>query len=202
MTKKGKQGRVWILAAVGVLVLALVLVLEAAQGANEPIYWVIRTAALMGYFCVFGSILSSAYMKQLVRFFGRSFVQVHHVVAISGLALIVIHPLAVAWNASSLQVFVPATNSWFSFFALGGRPAWYLIGVAAVIAFFRKRIGRNWKLLHMLNYLAFWLATVHGILIGSNVQGIAMRVLFVLLALIVLGVLVQKRLAVRRRKKR
>ena len=46
MAKTGKQGRVWILAAGGLVVLALVLTLEAVQGAAGPIYWVILTAAL------------------------------------------------------------------------------------------------------------------------------------------------------------
>jgi len=96
--------------------------------------------------------------------------------------------LAVAWNALDLTVFIPSTSSWFSFFALGGRPAWYLIGIASLVAAFRKRIGKNWKLFHYLNYLAFWLATVHGILIGANVQNVVMRALFVLLAVVVLGV--------------
>lgn len=202
MAKKGKEGRVWILAAAGLLVLVLVVGLEAVQGGGGAVNWLTRTAALMGYFCVFASILSSAYVKQLVRFFGRSFVKVHHLISISGLVLLLIHPLAVAWNASSLKVFIPATNSWYSFFALGGRPAWYLIGVAALIAALRKRVGKNWKLLHMLNYVAFWLATVHGWLIGTNVQGPAMRVLFALLALTVLWVLLQRRLAERTRKRR
>ena len=162
----------------------------------------IRTAGLMGYSCVFGAILSSAYVKELVRFFGRSFVKVHHMMSITGLVLITLHPLMVAWNLLSLRLWVPSTQSWHAFFAYGGSVAWYLIGVAALVAAVRKRIGKHWKLLHTLNYVAFCLATVHGWLIGTNVQGPVMRVLFALLALIVLGVLVQRRLADQKLKRR
>ena len=190
------------LAAGAAVVLALVLALQASQGGGNAERWVIRTAGLMGYLCVFSAILSSAYVKQLVRFFGRSFVKVHHVVAISGLVLIVLHPLVVAWRLLSPRFLIPSTQSWYVFFAYGGSVAWYLIGVAVLIAFLRKRFGKHWKLLHMLNYVAFWLVTVHGWLIGTNVQGPVMRVIFALLALIVLWVLVQRRLADRKRKRR
>ena len=100
------------------------------------------------------------------------------------------------------RVLMPSTQSWYAFFAYGGSVAWYLILIAALIAALRKRIGKPWKVLHTLNYVAFGMATVHGWLIGTNVQGPVMRVIFVLLALIVLGVLVQRRLADRKRKKR
>jgi len=203
MVKKAKAtGRIWVLVAGAAVVLALVLVLQASQGGGAAERWVIRTAALMGYFCVFGAILSSAYMKQLVRYFGRSFVKVHHMVAISGLVLIVLHPLVVVWRLLSPRFLIPSTQSWYVFFAYGGSVAWYLIGAAVLIAVLRKRIGKHWKLLHMLNYIAFWMVTVHGWLIGTNVQGVVMRVIFALLALVVLWVLVRRRLADRKRARR
>jgi DMSO/TMAO reductase YedYZ heme-binding membrane subunit len=202
MAKKQKPSRMWVLAAGAAAMLALVVVLQASQGGGDAKRWVIRTAGLMGYFCVFAAILSSAYVVQLVRFFGRSFVKVHHAVSIAGLILISVHPLVVSISVLNHQVLMPSTQSWYSFFAYGGSVAWYLIGAAALIAAMRKRIGKPWKLLHALNYVAFWLATVHGWLVGTNVQGPVVRVIFALLALTVLWVLVQRRLADRRRKKR
>lgn len=55
-------------------------------------------------------------------------------------------------------------------------------------------IGKNSELLHAINHLAFWLATVHGHLIGTNVQNSAMRVAFGL------GLLVQQRMRICRRR--
>jgi sulfoxide reductase heme-binding subunit YedZ len=177
----------------------VVILLQLLQPNATPINWVIRTAALMGYFCIFGAIVTSAYLRQVVRWFGRPFIKIHHILSIVGLSLVTIHPLAVAWQALNLSVFIPAVNSWYAFSALGGRPAWYLLGIGALAAVLRGRIGKNWKLLHTLNYLAFWLATVHGILIGTSVQNWAMRVVFGAMALVVLGVFVQKRTRIRRR---
>jgi sulfoxide reductase heme-binding subunit YedZ len=195
-----EKGRVAYL-GVFVLVFAMVAVfLQFLQPGTPPIYWAIRIAALMGYFCVFGAIVTSAYMRQMVRWFGRPFLKVHHTLSVTGLILTTIHPLAVAWQALSLRVFIPAVDSWYGFFAFGGRAAWYLLGIGALVAVLRGAVGKNWRLLHYLNYLAFWLATVHGILIGANVQNWVMRLVFGAMASGVLGVFVQKRTRARRRK--
>ena len=186
------------LGAILLVIAVIVVLLQLLYPNAAPIKWVVRTTALIGYFCVFGAILTSAYLRQVVLWFGRPFIKVHHILSISGLVLVTIHPLAVAWQALSLRVFVPAFDSWYRFFALGGRPAWYLMGVATLAAVLRGMNGRNWRWLHTLNYLAFWLATAHGILIGSSVQNWPMRAVFGAMALIVLGVLVQKRTSTRR----
>jgi sulfoxide reductase heme-binding subunit YedZ len=196
---KKTRGLVYLGMIIFVAAVAVVL-LQLLQPDAPPINWVIRIAALLGYFCIFGAIVTSAYLRQVARWFGRPFIKIHHILSIVGLSLVTIHPLAVAWQALSLRVFVPAVDSWYRFFALGGRPAWYLLGIGALAAVLRGAIGKNWRLLHILNYLAFWLATVHGILIGTNVQNWPMRVVFGAMALVVLGVFVQKRASIRRRK--
>lgn len=195
-----KTGRLGYLVAIMLIVAAIAVFLQFLQPSAAPIQWVIRITALTGYFCVFGAIVTSAYLRQMVRWFGRPFIKVHHILSIAGLALVTIHPLAVAWQARSLSVFVSAVDSWYRFFALGGRPAWYLLVAGVLAAVLRGTVGKNWRLLHALNYLAFWLATVHGILIGSSVQNWAIRIVFGAMALMVLGVLVQKRTSIRRRK--
>jgi sulfoxide reductase heme-binding subunit YedZ len=195
-----KKGRFEYLGVVVLVVAAVTVFLQFLQPGTQPITWVIRIAALTGYFCVFGTIVTSAYLRRMVRWFGRPFLKVHHTLSIAGLVLVTVHPLAVAWRAFSLRVFIPAVDSWYSFFSLGGRAAWYLLGIGALVAVLRRAIGKNWRLLHILNYLAFWLATVHGILIGPNVQNWVMRLVFGAMALGVLGVFVQKRLGARRRK--
>jgi DMSO/TMAO reductase YedYZ heme-binding membrane subunit len=195
-----KTGGLEYVGVVMLVVAVVVVLLQLLQPSATPVNWVIRIAALMGYFCVFGAIVTSAYLRQVVRWFGRPFIKINHILSIVGLTLATIHPLAVAWQALSLSVFVPAVDSWYAFFALGGRPAWYLLGIGALAAVLRRVIGKNWRLLHYLNYLAFWLATVHGILIGTNVQNWAMRAVFGAMALVVLGVFVQKRRSIRRRK--
>jgi len=193
-----KTGNLVYLGVIVLVAAAVVVLLQLLLPNATPTGWVIRSAALMGYFCIFGAIVTSAYLRQMTRWFGRPFLKVHHILSRVGLVLATIHPLAVAWQALSLRVFIPAFDSWYAFFALGGRPAWYLFGIGATAAVLRGAIGKNWRLLHVLNYVAFGLATVHGIMIGTSVQNWPMRVVFGAMALIVLGVFVRKRALTRR----
>jgi sulfoxide reductase heme-binding subunit YedZ len=182
--------------------LALVAVIVSTQPRPSPIYWLIRGAALIGYLTIFVSILSSVYLVQLVRFFGRPFIKVHHVSSITGLVAMLVHPITLAWASGSLGVFVPQFSSLRVFLTLAGRVVWPLVGIAALAAWLRKPLGKNWRAIHYLNYLAFWLVTAHAILIGSNFQSWIMRGLAIVLALITVAVLVQKRLPKRKTARR
>jgi sulfoxide reductase heme-binding subunit YedZ len=198
MANKRKSLSLWYLALVGILALALVIAMESLNLGGTPLNWAIRGAALLGYQSVFLAIVSSAYMRQLVRLFGRPFVQVHHVVSVSGLIFITLHPLGVALDNASISVFVPRFDSVLVFLQLGGRLAWYLIALAALIALLRRSIGRPWRVVHMLNYIAFLLITVHANLIGTHLQYSVPRAVSIVMALVIVGVFVQKRLRQRR----
>ena len=184
----------WPLIIAGLVALILIGGYVALQAYITPLQWVIRTCALLGYLCVLLAAVSSAYMRQLVRVFGQPFVQTHHMLSITGLVLMVIHPLAVAWSFGGLRAFVPAVDSWISFLRWGGRVAWYLFGIAALAAFLRKSLRKQWRPIHMLNYLAFLLVTAHAILLGTEFQSLAMKTVAVVLALALAGVFVQKQL--------
>jgi DMSO/TMAO reductase YedYZ heme-binding membrane subunit len=186
--------RTWLLVVIGIAAAILVGGLIALGSTVTPLAWFIRTCAVLGYLCVFVAALSSIYMRELVRWFGRPFVKTHHVVTVTGLILLALHPLAVAWNFGSLGVFVPQFGSWIAFLRWGGPVAWYLIGIASLVALFRTRLRDQWRYLHWLNYLAFLLASVHAILLGSDFQSTAMRVIPIALSLALVAVFVQKRL--------
>ena len=196
---KPKNTRYLILA--GAILLAVIiglLSLNPLQPGQSWLTWLARGAALFGYSAVFLSILSSVYLRELVRFFGRSFVKVHHVASVAGLVLLVLHPVSVAINTSSAAVFVPRFDSLLVFFTLGGRLAWYLIGVAALAALFRTQFRNYWRTVHYLNYIAFFLASIHAALLGTTflgqgVQGIVLKTVLALLALTVVYVFVRKR---------
>ena len=196
-SKRAKNTRYLVLG--GIVLLALVAGIVATQPRPKPIYWLIRGAALLGYLTIFVSIVSSAYVVPLVRFFGRPFVKVHHVASITGLVAMMVHPLALAWTSRTLSVFVPNFSSLTLFLTLAGRVVWPLVGIATLAAWLRKPIGKNWRIIHYLNYLAFWLITAHAILIGANFQPLLMRVLAVVLAGVTVAVLIQKRMPPRKR---
>ena len=157
---------------------------------------------MVGYVSIFLTILSSAYMRELYRLLGRPFLWGHHVLAISGLVLIALHPTALAIETASAAVFVPRFDSWYVFWLLGGRPALYLIAVASIGALLRKRWRKNWRTIHILNYVAFALGTVHAVLIGTDLGQPFLRLVPITMGLVMVAVFVRKRLGQRRAKLR
>jgi hypothetical protein len=199
MARARRPRNSWVLVLVGVISIGLTAGLIALYPSGPVLQTVIRAGALLGYLGVFLAILSSAFLRELVHYFGRPFIKVHHIVARAGVSMLFLHAVAVAWNVGSLRAFLPDFGSWRGFLELGGRPALWLIGVAVVAGFLRTVIGRNWRVIHWLNYIAFWLATVHGLLIGTDFRYLPVRVLSIAMAVIVAGVFVWKRRPRRRR---
>lgn len=194
-----KSRKTWPLVLAGLVALILVGTSIALRPYGTPLHWAIRGCALLGYLAIFLAIIISAYMRQMVRVFGRPFIQIHHILSVTGLVLVTLHPLGVAWDYGSLGVFVPLLDSWVVFLRWGGRPAWYLIGVASLAAVLRQTFRQNWRTVHILNYLAFFLATVHAILLGTDFQSLIMKALPLAMSLVVVAIFIQKRLQARRR---
>ena len=192
MAKRAR--RTWLLIVIGSATTIVIGGLIAMRPNVNPLTWFIRTCAVLGYLCVFAAALSSIYMRELVRWFGRPFVKTHHIVTVTGLVLMTLHPLAVAWNFGSPSVLLPQGGSWVDFFRWGGRWAWYLIGIASLVALFRTRLRNQWRYVHWLNYLAFYLASAHAALLGSDFQSAAMKVVPIVLSLVLVAVFVRKRL--------
>jgi hypothetical protein len=154
----------------------------------------IRSSALLGYIGLFLSIVSSAYLRQMLSFFGRPFVRVHHILSISSLVLITLHPLGLALRSMSLAVFVPDFSSWNRFLLFGGRPGWYVVIIAVAAARFRRYIRSSWRVVHIFNYVAFLLITAHGIMIGTDTQGLLVRVVMIAMTVAATTVFFAKRL--------
>jgi len=202
MNRADTSSKLWYLAPVGALALLLAILLIAlplGQGYGSVLQWLIRGAALLGYQLVFLSIVSSAYLRQMLRWFGHPFIRVHHIVSVTGLVLVALHFASVAWDSRSLSVFVPSIASWASFFTTGGRVAWILLALGLLAALLRKRIGQRWRVIHYLNYAAFLLASAHALLIGTNTQHLVVRIVVAAMCMAVAAVFVQKRLQARKR---
>ncbi len=191
----------WVFIVSGVIALALIIGVVALDSLNAPIDGVIRVGALMGYLAVFLATLSSNYMRELTRFFGRPFPKVHHVVSVTALVALAVHATSVAWRAGTVRTFVPVFTPFNLFLSLAGRPAFWLIAVTALTALFRASIGKSWKTIHWLNYVAFLLGTVHAQLIGPNFQHLGVRIVSGLMAAAVVVVFVLKRLSTRKRRR-
>ncbi len=198
---KSNKG-ILIMLALGAIVVLLAVVALVLKPGGAPLYWLARGTAMVGYVAVFLAILSSAYMRELYRMLGRPFLWGHHVLSISGLILLTLHPIALAIALTNLSVFVPRFDSWTIFFQLAGRPALYLMWAASLGALLRKSWREGWRTLHQLNYVAFLLGTVHGILIGTDFGRPFLRLLPIAMALVVSFVFVRKRVMQKRRKTR
>jgi DMSO/TMAO reductase YedYZ heme-binding membrane subunit len=184
--------RVLIPAAVGLLALLILYTLYRTPG---PLSWsLVRAAALFGYCTLFLVIVSTEYLREMRKLFGRPFLTVHHILAVTALALIIIHPITDALASRDMTVFVPQFTSVRTFFALGGRVAWYLIFIAVFAALLRARIKSFWRFIHWLNYVAFALAFVHSWLLGTDISTSALRFIWPVMAGIVLLIWVHKRL--------
>lgn len=202
MVQSRRPDRTWYLSAGFLVVLVLAVLLVSRQPFAGPLDFAVRVPALLGYQAVFAASLSSAYLRDMLRLFGRPFLTVHQYVAVTGLFLLTVHPISVAVRMSTVNVFVPVVSSLRGFLQWGGRPAWYLLLIASAAALWRRSVGDAWRPLHTLTYIAFWLATAHAIMMGPNVQGPVTRALAVAMALAMVGVLVRKRMQEAARKRR
>lgn len=198
MVDQKRKSRIWYLVLAGVVAVLLTILALALGPWGTPLNQTVRATGMLGYLAVFLASLSSLYLRELVQFFGRPFIKVHHVISIAGLVMLLIHPLGVAWEAGSLAVFVPVTSSWLGFLRAGGRPALYLIGLAALAAVLRKSMARSWRAIHYLNYVAFILASTHAGLLGSDFQHPVARAVLILMALVVIGVFIRRRTSTRK----
>jgi predicted ferric reductase len=128
---------------------------------------------------------------------------VHHALSITGIVLIVLHPLGAVLDWGSASVLIPKFDSPSEFLRWGGPPALYLIGVASLAAALRKLAGKHWRAVHILSYIAFLLATSHAAMLGTEftggeTQSIIARIVAIFMAVAVAVTFVQKRLRSRR----
>ncbi|MGD2144062.1 MAG: ferric reductase, partial [Anaerolineae bacterium] len=110
--------------------------------------------------------------------------------------------LGAAVRSGQISDFVPVFSPPREFLRLGGRPAWYLIGIAALAARMRKSLRPSWRTIHTANYLAFVLATAHAILNGTDFAWPVMKVVVGAMAVAAGTVFVSKRVQRRRLKRR
>ncbi|MBN1488198.1 MAG: ferric reductase [Anaerolineae bacterium] len=185
---------VLIMVALGTVIILLAGVAILLNPVGTPMNWGVRATAIVGYVAVFLAVLSSAYMRELYRTLGRPFLWGHHVLSISGLVLLTLHPLILAIEVASAAVFIPRFDSLSLFLQLGGRPALYLMFMASLGAVLRKSWKKNWRTVHQLNYIAFLLGTVHAVMIGTDFSQPFLRVIPIAMALAVSAVFVHKRL--------
>jgi predicted ferric reductase len=162
MLKRSPLAAYLVLLALAVGIAAILLSLARTPG----LYGFARGAALVGYQFVLLAVVSSAFVRPLVRTYRKPFVRLHHWVSVSGLALLMVHPilLVIATGKPALLIAAYTTD----FFRYAGSPALTLLLIASATAVLRTRITRVWRYVHWLTYVALILGAVHAILGGSS----------------------------------
>lgn len=153
----------------------------------DPLYAAIRAAGILAYGASFFAIITSAFPKETTKLSGGSFLQVHHIFAFWGLFLMLLHAGATWASFGTPAVLLPHFTTLQGFFLYGGRVALPLFILTAATAKYGRTI-RFWRKIHLLNYAAFTLVTTHAVMIGTDFDSAAMRLLAYLFAAIVLTV--------------
>ena len=200
MKQKQNPQRMWLFVPAGIGVLLIVFILEILVPYGTWVDYITRGAAIVAYLMIFFSIVMTNFRKEMALFFGNRFIKIHHIATIVALTMIVVHPLFAVLNTQSLGELVPVTSSGYEFFLYGGRQALYLFIIATVAALLYRTLKKSWRVIHWFTYIAFIFATVHGILLGSNFQFLAVRIVVIILAVAVVSVFILKRAANLKRK--
>jgi len=180
----------------------LVLVFFFLTPFSDAFNFVIRFGALFGFTSMFVATMMTPFAVQLYKIFGKPFIKMHHIYSIAGLVLITLHPVAFAIFKLDITIFLPDFSSWYGFWSLGGRLALLLIYIAVIGALLRKKFMKNWRYLHALNYVALFLAYIHGILIGTDFQNLGILIIFTIMIILSFSVLLFKRYLSFKRKKK
>ena len=202
MTRSKKARPVWYVGwtAFGILLVVTALVTLRTQG--TLLRWVIRELALLGYVSIFLAIVSSYYKRQVMRILGRSFIDAHHLLSLTGMILLTLHPLGVVWDTMELTVLIPVFSPLYDMLKYGGRIAWYIFALGALTAVWRKRVGKRWRTIHEFNYLAFVFGTVHANLLGDNFQDLPVRIFSIAMLAVVSILFVRQRIDARQKRAR
>jgi hypothetical protein len=123
--------------------------------------------------------------------------------SVTGLIRIALRPVCAMLDWGSASVLLPKFDALLEFLRWGDPPARYLIGVASLTAALRRLIGKRWRTIRVLSYVAFLLATFHATMLGAEfagggAQSVISRIVAILMAVAVAATFIQKRLPRRR----
>lgn len=145
---------------------------------SDPLTLTVRLLALNGYIAVSIAAIMTPFLKEITLFFKKPFTKVHHYFAVTGLALLTLHPITVVVLTLYPSILLPNLTSLYLFFLYGGSIALILVYVAFVAVLLRKRMVRHWRVFHALMYAALFFGVVHANLLGSDLQSIVLKVVY------------------------
>jgi predicted ferric reductase len=188
----------WLVITVIIVLFAILLAVVAANPSISPLTTGIRIAGLTGFVALAGAMIMTPFLPEIYRNFGRPFLRIHHLFALTGIILVTLHPVLLAIRLMTVAVFLPVFGSLYEFFALGGRLALIFMYAALAGVFLRAAIPAWWRGLHALMWVVLVLALLHGMLIGTDLREPIIGARFTTLTLAALGAFFAKRIQRRR----
>ena len=164
---------------------------------SHPFELSVRLFALNGFLILSIAAIMTPFLKEIKHHFNKSFLEMHHSFAATGLVLITLHPIALFIQVLDPAIFLPNLSSFYLFWLLAGRQALIVIYVSLAAALLRRKIPKYWSywsFIHAFMYLALFFAIVHANLIGTDFQNSTIALVYDGLFVVVIAAFVLKRL--------
>lgn len=151
---------------------------------NEKLWWYLaRSSGIVAWLVLVLAVVWGALLAgRLVSRPGapRWLTDVHRYLGGLGLALTGLHLAALAADGyvhfGWLETFVPFASTWRPAAVAWGVLAFYVLVAVEVTSLLKGRVPRHWwRAVHLSSYLAFWMATIHGITAGTDAGTPAFR---------------------------
>ncbi|MFW5898405.1 MAG: hypothetical protein ACOCT7_00960 [Candidatus Saliniplasma sp.] len=176
-----KEAKYALAGIIGLYIFVIVLFLSSPSLEYFDLNFFVRFFALTGFYFLAISVLMTPFVREIYQIFGKPFQSLHHIFGALGLAGATMHPVVFAIQLNDISVFVPDISGWVAFWELAGRPAFFVIYIALLGAFLRRKIEDYWRSLHSLMYLAMVFIFFHGYLIGNDFENLGVLIIFTLL---------------------
>jgi predicted ferric reductase len=173
--------------------------LGAAPAADSRVYWYMaRSAGIVAYLLLWGSVAAGIMVgNKLLNGLVRPAVvyEVHKTLSILALIVGMFHGFILLgdsyMNFSLLDLLIPFRSP-YQPFAVG----LYLTAILVASFYIKKRIGhRTWRLLHFTSFGVWIMASLHGIMAGTDTQSIVMKMMYAV-AVVSVGYLLTYRIFV------
>lgn len=169
---------------------------------DSILFTIIRLGGIVGLLSLGLSVIIIPYAAQLYKLFGKPFLKIHHLFAALGIILLTLHPIALLIITLNPLIFVPAIDSFISFWALAGRPALILIYIGVFAALLRNKLENSWRKIHWLLYIAYIFGYIHGILIGTDFKNPFILIMFTIFTILIAITFIIKRMQMRKMKQK
>lgn len=162
-----------------------------------------RNLGMIALNLIFIQIILVAFAKPLTRIFGAWIYKFHVIEGVLAYMLAFLHPifylLTLKISGHGFDPYVAFVNACllcktpYDYYLTLGRISFWVLTIGIFVAIFRKSnnwLLKHWKNIHLLNYLVFILAVVHGFFIGSDFRSPVFLSIAIAEALVVLGIII------------